>query len=113
MNSRVPLLGVLLLCFAITSCSASSEDVKKNEETKILRGTVRVVGNEPFTRLVLTVQAAKNEGKQKDYVIKGSLEKEIWDQHQGRVIVVEGSYCPETDPEHQFCFEPSRIISVE
>jgi hypothetical protein len=113
MNSRVPFFGILLICFVITSCSASGEDVKRNYDTVILRGIARVVGNEPFTRLVLTVQGAKSGEKKKDYVITGTLEKEIWDQYQGRVIVVEGRYCEEIMPERLPCIEPVRIIKVE
>lgn len=113
MNSRVPLFGILLICFVITSCSASGEIVKKNNNTIILRGKARVIGNEPFTRLVLTVQGAKKGEKQTDYVIKGPLEKEIWEKYQGRIIILEGRYCKKTSPEYRYCIEPSRILSVE
>jgi len=113
MTSRVAVIGLLLLGFAMASCSASSGEVKKNGETVMIRGTVRVVGNEPFSRLVLTVQEPEGGKNQKDFVIKGPLEKNIWDQYQGRVIVVEGRYCAETGPEHVPCIEPERIIRVE
>ena len=113
MNSRGTLIGILLILFVITSCSASGEDVKRNYDAVILRGVARVVGNEPFTRLVLTVQGAKSGEKQTDYVIKGPLEKEIWERYQGRVIELEGRFCEKLSPEYQYCFEPNRILSAK
>jgi len=97
----------------LTSCSASSESMKKDGETVILKGTVRVVGNEPFPRLVLTVKNTEGGKIQQDYVIKGHLAKKIWDQYQGQVIVIEGKYCAESVPEHLLCIEPERIVGVE
>jgi hypothetical protein len=113
MLSKVKIIGSVLIFFISTSCTASGESMKKNGETVIIKGTVRVVGNEPFPRLVLTVKNTEGGKIQQDYVIKGHLAKKIWDQYQGQVIVIEGKYCAESVPEHLLCIEPERIVGVE
>ena len=113
MFSKVPIIWFLLIFFMLTSCSASSESMKKEEETVIIKGTVRVVGNEPFSRLVLTVKDTECSEVQKDYVIAGPLAKKIWGQYQGKVIVIEGKYCAEIAPEHLPCIEPINIMRSE
>jgi hypothetical protein len=113
MLSKVKIIGSVLIFFISTSCTASGESMKKNGETVIIKGTVRVVGNEPFPRLVLTVKETEGSKMQKNYAITGSLAKEIWDKYQGRVIVIEGKYCIESVPEHLPCIEPERIVGVE
>ena len=112
MFSRIPII-LLLICFICTYCSASSESMKKEGETVIIKGTVRVVGNEPFSRLVLTVKDTEGCKVQKDYAITGFLAKKIWDQYQGKVIVIEGKYCAEIAPEHLPCIEPINIMRSE
>jgi len=113
MFSKVPIIGLFLICFILTSCSASSESMKKVGETVIIKGTVRVVGNEPFPRLVLTVKDTEDSKVQKDYAITGSLAKKIWDQYQGQVIVIEGNVCAESVAEQLHCIEPIKIIRRE
>jgi hypothetical protein len=78
-----------------------------------MRGTVRVVGNEPFSRLVLTVPDPMNAGKPTDYVIRGPLGKEIRGRYQGKVVVIEGRCCTDGAPERFLCIEPERIVEVE
>jgi hypothetical protein len=113
MSGKASLTGVLIICFAMTSCSASGEGVKKNGDTIIIRGTVRVIGNEPFPRIVLTVQGSEGAKEQQDYLVTGSLAKVIRDQYQGKVIVIEGKYCAESVPERLPCIEPIKIIRSE
>ena len=113
MFGKVPIIGFFLICFILTSCSASSESMKKDGETLIIKGTVRVVGNEPFPRLVLTVKDTEGSKMQQDYVVVGSLAKKIWDQYQGKVIEIEGIYCAESVPERLPCIEPIKIIRSE
>ena len=113
MSSNVSLTGLLLILFTMISCSASSESMIKDQDTLILKGTVRVVGNEPFPRLVLTVKDAEGGKLQQDYAISGSLAKMIRDQYQGKVIVIEGKYCADSVPEQLPCIEPIKIIRSE
>ena len=67
-------------------------------------GTVRVVGNEPFTRLVLTPAAGGS-----DWLLVGPLQDELRRRHQGQRVTLEGEPCPPPTPEFSRCFKPSRI----
>lgn len=57
-------------------------------------GKIRVVGNEPFTHLVITT------GDGKDYLIKGDIEKELR-LLQYQKITVRGKHLP---PEGEFTY---------
>ena len=113
MPAKISLIAVSSLFLAMTACSASGECVKRDRETVTMAGTVRVVGNEPFTRLVLTVQDPKNGNHQTDLVIKGPLAGDIRERYQGKVIIVEGRRCAEEASGHLSCIEPERVIEVE
>lgn len=69
-----------------------------------ISGTVRVVGNEPFTRLILT----PGEGE-RDWLLVGPLQEELRRRYQGRRVTLEGEPCPPPTPEFSRCFKPSRI----
>lgn len=74
-----------------------------------MTGTVRVVGNEPFTRLVLTVGDPRM--RERNYLLVGPLGEELRRGHQGRRVTLEGRTCRSPLPEFADCFEPLRISS--
>lgn len=80
-------------------------EMKRHDLTTIT-GTVRVVGNEPFTRLVLTTG-----GEGRDYLLAGPLRDQLRRGYQGSVVTLEGKECPSPGPESAHCFEPSRIVA--
>ena len=112
-GSSPALIATLSLCLAVTACGASGEGTRRNGDAFILRGTVRVVGNEPFARLVLTVPNPEGGGRPADHVIKGSLAGDIGTRYQGKIITVECRYCSEPVPGHASCIEPGKILKVE
>ncbi|AJE02258.1 hypothetical protein GPICK_01695 [Geobacter pickeringii] len=69
-----------------------------------ISGTVRVVGSEPLTRLVLTPA-----GGERDWLLVGPLQDELRRRHQGERVTLEGEPCPSPSPEFSRCFKPSRI----
>lgn len=82
-------------------------------EPETVTGTVRVVGNEPFTRLVLTTAGNQGkEGKGKEYLLTGPLQGELRGKYQGVRVTLEGRECPPQSPEFAGCFEPFRIIAT-
>ncbi len=107
------LLAVLALCLAMTSCGASGDGVRKDDGTFLLTGTVGVVGNEPFSRLVLSVAPAGGSGPPADHAVKGPLAEELRSRHQGRVVTVECRRCGESAPGRFPCIEPVRIVGAE
>lgn len=113
MGARSALPALLALWLAMTSCGASGEGVKKDDETFVLKGTVRVVGNEPFTRLVLTTPPGTADGRPADHVVKGPLMEELRRRHQGRVVTVECRSCGEIAPGRLPCIVPLRIVGAE
>lgn len=95
-----------LLLFAVPGCTMSVQD----STVKSLTGMVRVVGNEPFTRVVLTVDGAPGlAAGDRDYLIIGPLEKELRKSYQRKKLTLLGSFCVSPDPDFKKCFNPSKI----
>ena len=71
----LPLAG--LLCSSVffslflSSCTVHAVDSKGDQEMLTVTGKIRLVGNEPFTHLVLTT----DDGK--DYLMQGDLVNEL------------------------------------
>jgi hypothetical protein len=80
----------LLFILLLPSCTVSALDSKGGIEMMTLRGTIRLVGNEPFTHLVITTDDSK------DYLIKGRLEKELRGIQYQRVEI-KGERLPPSD----------------
>ncbi|WP_214173914.1 hypothetical protein [Geomobilimonas luticola] len=99
-----PLSGLLLLLLATQGCAMG---VRKPGATT-LTGTVRVVGNEPFTRLVLTTAGGV---RGKDYLLLGPLLDELRKRYQGQKVSLEGALCTSPEPRFSNCFEPVRVVS--
>ena len=75
-----------------------------------IQGVVRVVGNEPFTQVVVTTRDEKAD-KGVDWLIIGPLAQDIRQGYQMRTIIVEGTVCMPTVPDFSKCLKPSRIIN--
>jgi hypothetical protein len=99
-----PLSGMLILMLTTQGCAMG---VRKGEPT-ILAGTVRLVGNEPFSRLVLTTSGGEEKGT--DYLLVGPLRDELGRGYQGQKVSLEGTRCPSPEPRFPNCFEPVRIV---
>jgi len=108
-----PLIGrlgiIVTLIFATQSCFAGA----KSAEPATITGTIRVVGNEPFTHVVLTPgDHADNAERNRDCLIIGPLAEELRRHHQGHIVVLEGMTCASPAPEFTQCFNPTRIVNV-
>ena len=98
------LSAMLVLLLTTQGCAMG---VRKPDVTT-LTGTVRVVGNAPFTRLVLTT--TDQQGKGTDYLLLGPLSDELRKQHQGQKVSLIGTPCTSPLPQFTKCFEPARIV---
>jgi hypothetical protein len=86
----------------------------KGGDAIVLKGTVRVTGNAPFTRLVLTVPPAEGDGRPPaDYLLQGPLVEEMRNRYQGKLVTVECVPCPEKPPDRLPCIEPEKVLAVE
>ena len=113
MRAKTAFMAILALCLTMTSCGASGDGMRKNGETFLMKGTVGVVGNEPFSRLVLTVQPPDGSGRPADHVVKGPLARELRSRHQGKTVTVECKPCREDARDLLPCIEPVKIVGVE
>ncbi len=76
-----------------------------------LTGTIRLVGNAPFARLVLTPENSGQLTQERDYLLLGPLQDELRKRYQGRLVTLEGTPCASPLPQFSNCFEPARIIA--
>ncbi len=76
-----------------------------------LTGTIRLVGNAPFARLVLTPEHTDRPSQERDYLLLGPLQEELRQRYQGRLVTLEGTPCASPLPQFSNCFEPARIIA--
>lgn len=110
---RVLLVNALLfvvLLFSVQGCAMGAKD----SGMKVITGTVRVVGNEPFTHVVLTLgENPDTATKDQEYLIVGPLEKELRSRYQWKRLTLEGSLCSSPTPEFSQCFNPSRILDKD
>ncbi len=80
-----PASALLLLLFVAVNAQAfpSSEAAREPEPT-LLEGTVRLVGSEPFARIVLTTDAGR------DYYMEDDKARERFSGYIGRRLQVRG-----------------------
>jgi len=83
-------LGVILsfsVFFSVflSSCSVHAVDSIGEQDLLTVTGKIRLVGNEPFTHLVITT----DDGK--DYLVQGDLEKEL-QALQYQMVTVTGTH---------------------
>jgi hypothetical protein len=94
----LPLAVLLFSAFFFTlflsSCTVHAVDSKGAQEMLTVTGKIRLVGNEPFTHLVITT----DDGK--DYLVQGELENELR-ALQYQKITVRGKHLP---PEGEFTY---------
>jgi hypothetical protein len=83
-------------------------------EPLTITGTIRVVGNEPFTHVVLTeTDVSEKTSRARDYLIIGPLAEELRKRYQGHVVTLEGTICASPSPQFIKCFQPARIVTVK
>ncbi|HEY3489217.1 MAG TPA: hypothetical protein VGK27_03720 [Candidatus Deferrimicrobiaceae bacterium] len=100
---------VFVLAVSLSSGSGAMS-VRRSRPMKTVTGTVRVVGNEPFPRTVVTVF---HDGVPADCLVQGPLESVLRDRHQGRVVVVEGTSCSTVPPGFADCIVPTKILPAD
>ncbi|KAF0218342.1 MAG: hypothetical protein FD174_2959 [Geobacteraceae bacterium] len=98
---------VLLLLLATPGCATDTG--KRAPMT--LTGTVRLVGNAPFARIVLTTAGSGGKGVH-DYLILGPLQDELRKRYLGQKVSLEGIPCASPTPQFTSCFEPARIVGI-
>ncbi|MEW6720191.1 MAG: hypothetical protein AB1346_07065 [Thermodesulfobacteriota bacterium] len=113
MRGKTVLAAAAFLFLALAAFAGNGECMGRNKETVMLKGTVRVVGNAPFTQLVLTVPGPGADAKPVDHLVQGPLAGEMRSRLQGKVVTVEAAYCAEKPPGRLPCIEPSRIVEDE
>ena len=97
----------IILLFAVEGCAMNMQ----KPETKVLTGTIRIVGNEPFTHVVLTVgENADRASGDRDYLIVGPLGEQLRKKYQGKKLTLHGTLCPSPAPGFKKCFNPSRVV---
>jgi hypothetical protein len=99
-----PLSGMLIVMLTTQGCAMGG----RRGDATILSGTVRLVGNEPFSRLILTT--SEGDEKRKDYLLVGPLRDELGKRYQGQEVSLEGAQCLSPEPRLPNCFEPVRIV---
>ena len=97
---------MLLLLLATQGCAMGS-----HPRPVTITGTIRLVGNVPFARVVLTQEGSVPGSGERDYLLIGPLQEELRKQYQGRLITLEGAHCASPTPQFTKCFEPTRIIA--
>jgi hypothetical protein len=107
MKTLIAIGMVLTLVYGAQSCVAGIS----NNQPETISGTIRVVGNEPFTRVI--IRPASRSGanaKKQDILITGPLAEELRKDFQGKAVTLEGNAC--TSPTSQFarCFKPTKIM---
>jgi hypothetical protein len=102
-------LCATLLLFGLASQGCAMNQ-SKIDGVVTIAGMVRVVGNEPFTQVVVTVQEEK-AGRRVDWLIIGPLVQDIRQGYQMRTIILEGTICKPTMPDFSKCLKPSRIVN--
>lgn len=105
-------LGLAALC-ALAPASGAMSRRPPEVGSATVTGTVRVVGNEPFPATVLTVEPSSPEGRPRDYLLAGPLEKTLRKEYQGKVVTLEGTDCQPDRPGFSRCFAPAKIKSQE
>ncbi len=97
---------MMMLLFAAQGCATGSRPGPVT-----ITGTIRLVGNEPFARLVLTPdENFGNTPREREYLLVGPLTDELKRKYQLKRIRLEGSICVSPSPGFARCFKPSRIL---
>jgi hypothetical protein len=100
----VLLCSSVFFTLSLSSCTVHAVDSKGGQEMLTVTGKIRIVGNEPFTHLVLTT----DDGK--DYLIQGNLEKELRALQYQRITVSGKKLPPGVEFEYQIEVKEYEII---
>ncbi len=102
-------LSIILVLMLSTQVGAMG----KRHGPATITGTIRLVGNEPFARVVLTTAGSGKSTGEHDYLLIGPLQKELRELYQGRMVTLEGNPCASPTPQFSRCFEPAKIVGAE
>lgn len=101
------LIVAIIVLFAVEGCAMDMQ----NSDMKVLTGTIRVVGNQPFSSVVLTLGANPDIATiDQQYLIVGPLRDSLRRSYQGKKLTLEGALCTSPDPVFKNCFNPARIV---
>lgn len=107
---RIKITKLLVVCIFFFTVEGCAMEMQK-PETKILTGTIRVVGSEPFTKVVLALGPNPDVTPiDREYLLIGPLSETLRRNYQGKKLRVEGANCTSPDPVYKNCFNPARII---
>ena len=103
---------LLLLALQVAGGSeACAGAPHRASDIRTIRGVVRVVGNEPFTHVVVTSPSdAPGVAGRIDYLIEGALAAELRARWQGRTVTLEGRDAAPSRPRFRYGFAPTRIL---
>lgn len=105
------LLAGIHLVAGSGACAAGPD---RKPEIRTIRGVVRVVGNEPFPRVVVSSPADAAAGADRvDYLIEGPLAAELRARYQGRTVTLEGADARPSRPRFRRAFAPTRILGAD
>ncbi len=103
----IRLCMILTFVWAVQSCIAGAKD----NQPATVNGTIRVIGNEPFTQVVIRMNPLKDKGeKDRDTLVIGPLVQELRRDFQGKVVTLEGAACASPSPQFSKCFKPTKIM---
>jgi hypothetical protein len=96
---------ILMMFFAGQGCAMGPVP-----DSAAIYGTIRLVGNEPFSHLVL-IPGDNPDKTTRDqvYLLVGPFADKLKKQYQSRKLTLEGSECASPSPEFSRCFRPSGI----
>jgi hypothetical protein len=101
------LIVAIIVFFSVEGCAMNMQ----NSDTKVLTGTIRVVGNEPFPKVVLTLGAKPDSATiDLQYLIVGPLKDSLRRSYQGKKLTLEGSLCTSPDPVFKNCFNAAKVV---
>lgn len=103
-------MGRLLAGAALLMLAAAHGFAMGTKPAVTITGTIRLVGNAPFARVVLTEESPGRKPPVRDYLLTGALTDELRRRYQGRRVTLEGTPCASPLPQFTSCFEPARII---
>ncbi len=99
-------IGMVMALYASQSCVAGTS----NNRPETISGTIRIVGNEPFTQVIIRPASRSGANHRQDTLIIGPLAEELRSDFQGKAVTLEGNEC--TSPASRFskCFRPTKIM---